>query len=90
VEYARALVAEHEADVVDIPIVRGTGAAVARLLIGPMAQLLALPAGGANVELNDVPALAAIRAKLSTIGHSHAAISRKSPWDEFALAYDFL
>jgi hypothetical protein len=90
VDYARALVAERAADVVDVPIIRGTGAAVARLLIGPMAQLVALPASGANVELNDASALAAIRAKLNTVGHSHAAISRKSLWDEFALAYDFL
>lgn len=92
IEYARLLLAESRADVVEIPVVRDAGTSIARLVVGPMSQLLALPAkaGAGDVELNDSGAFAAIRSKLGASGHSRAATSDKGTWDEFALVYDFL
>jgi hypothetical protein len=90
IDYARALVEANAADVVEVPVVWDRGEAVARLLIGPMSQLVALPTGDAEVELDDERAVAAIRAKIEARGPSHALPSDASPWDQFALVYDFL
>jgi hypothetical protein len=90
VDYARALVTRNAADVVDVPVVLHREQATARLLIGPTSQIIALPAGDAEVALDDAIAIADIEARIEAIEPHRLMMSNASPWDQFALVYDFL
>jgi hypothetical protein len=90
VDYARALVTRNAADVVDVPVVLNEAVATARLLIGPTSQLIAVPADEAEVPLDDAVAIAEIEARIEAMEPHRLVMSKASPWDQFALVYDFL
>jgi hypothetical protein len=96
VEYAKALVAGNQTDVIDVPVALESGQAVARLLIGPTSQLIALPVGATNLAISDRTvieddsALAEIEQRMHAMGPHSLRMSAESPWDQFALVYDFL
>jgi hypothetical protein len=90
VEYARALVAENSVDVVDIPVLEDRAESVASLVLGPMTQLLVRPARAENVALRDQPAINQLRSKLAALAPIQIKPSHASPWDLWAIDYDFL
>lgn len=90
VEYARALVAENSADVVDIPVLEDRAESVASLVLGPMTQLLVRSAHAKDVTLRDQPAITQLRRKLAALAPKQIKPADVSPWDLRAIDYDFL
>lgn len=67
VEYARALIADNSADVVDIPVMLADQELVATLMLGPSSPLLMVPAACADVALGDELTIARLRAKAAAL-----------------------
>jgi hypothetical protein len=90
VDYARALIAENSADVVDIPVVFDDGELMASMVIGPASQLLVAPSHDAEVALRDELTIARLRAKTAALGPHTVLPSDSGAIDRDELAYDFL
>ena len=90
VDYARALIADNSADVVDIPVVFDDQELTASMVIGPASQLLVAPSHQADVELRDELTIARLRAKTAALG-PHTVVPSEAPAvDRDELAYDYL
>jgi len=90
IAYARALVADRSADVIDIPVVVDEEESTASLLIGPGSPLMMVEATDGEKVLADETSIARMRAKIAALGPHRAR-----PWEGFVtdqgeLAYDFL
>jgi hypothetical protein len=90
VDYARALIADNSADVVDIPILFEDGELSASLVLGPASQLIVVPAHEVDVELRDEMTIARLRAKTAALGPHMVVPSESETTDTAALAFDFL
>ena len=90
VEYARALVADKSADVVDIPVVLDEEESTASLLLGPGSPLMVVEAQDCEKVLKDANAIARMRAKMAALGPQRARPSESFIADHRALNYDFL
>jgi hypothetical protein len=90
VDYARALIADHSADVVDIPILFEDGELTASLVLGPASQLIVVPAHEVDVELRDEMTIARLRAKTAALGPHTVVPSESETPDTAAMAFDFL
>jgi hypothetical protein len=90
VEYARALVADKSADVVDIPVVVDNAEATASLLIGPGSPLMVVNAKNHEMVLKDETAIARMRAKIAALGPHRARPSESFVADQRALTFDYL
>jgi hypothetical protein len=90
IDYARALIADNSADVVDIPVVFAKGELTASMVIGPASQLLVAPCHDAEVELRDELTIARLRAKTAALGPHPVVPSDSGVLDRDELAYDFL
>ena len=67
VDYARALIAEHSTDVVDIPVLFGNEELTASMVLGPGSQLMVIPARNREVPLGDELIVARLRAKIAAL-----------------------
>ena len=90
VDYARALIAENSADVVDIPVVLDDEELTASMVIGPSSQLLVVPSHDAEVALRDELTIARLRAKTAALGPHRVVPSEDGVTYRDELAYDFL
>lgn len=90
VQYARALVADNSADVIDIPVVVNNAESIASLLIGPVSPLLVVEADDHEVALRDEMPIARIRAGIAALGPHRARPSEWSLADQSVLTFDFL
>ena len=90
VDYARALIADHSTDVIDIPILFETEELTASLVLGPASQLIVVPAHAVDVELRDEMTIARLRAKTAALGPHTVVPSESETLDSAALAFDFL
>lgn len=90
VAYARALIADKSADVVDIPVVLDDEESTASLVIGPGSPLIVVEAQNHEMELKDATAIARMRAKIAALGPHRARPSESFVADERALTFDFL
>jgi hypothetical protein len=90
VDYARALVADNSADVVDIPVLFGDEELVASMVIGPASQLIVLPSHDLDVELRDELTIARLRAKTAALGPHTVVPTDSATLDHEELAFDFL
>lgn len=90
VEYARALVADKSADVVDIPVVVDDEETTASLLIGPASPLMVVEASDHETPLKDDLAIARMHARMAALGPHRARPSESFIADQRALSYDFL
>ena len=90
VEYARALVADNSADVIDIPVVVDDSEVIASLLIGPGSPLLVVDAVNGERPLKDETAIARMRAKTAALGPHRARASESFVADQRALTFDYL
>ncbi len=90
VDYARALVADKSADVIDIPVVLDEQESTASLLLGPGSPLLIVEAQDHEKVLKDETAIARMRAKIAALGPQRARPSESFGADQRALTYDFL
>jgi hypothetical protein len=90
VDYARALIADNSADVVDIPVVFDDGELTASMVIGPASQLLVAPSHDADVVLRDELTIARLRAKTAALGPHNVVPSESGLIDRDELAFDYL
>jgi hypothetical protein len=90
VDYARALIADNSADVVDIPVIFNDEELTASMVIGPASQLLVAPSHDADVALRDELTIARLRAKTAALGPHNVVPSEAGPIDRDELAFDFL
>ena len=90
VAYARALVADKSADVVDIPVVVDNVEEIASLLIGPGSPLMVTKAINHEMALKDETAIARMRAKIAALGPHRARPSESFIADQRALTFDYL
>jgi hypothetical protein len=90
VDYARALIADNSADVVDIPILFEDEELTASLVLGPASQLIVVPAHEVDVELRDEMTIARLRSKTAALGPHTVVPSESETPDIAALAFDFL
>jgi hypothetical protein len=90
VDYARALIADNSADVVDIPVVFDDEELTASMVIGPASQLLVAPSHDADVALRDELTIARLRAKTAALGPHTVLPCESGPIDRDELAFDFL
>jgi hypothetical protein len=90
VDYARALIADNSADVIDIPVVFDDEELTASMVIGPASQLLVAPSHEAEVALRDELTIARLRAKTAALGPHMVVPSDSGVIDRDELAYDFL
>jgi hypothetical protein len=90
VAYARALVADKSADVVEIPVVLDEEESTASLLLGPSSPLMLVEAQDHEKVLKDETAIARMRAKMAALGPHRARPSESFVSDQRALTYDFL
>lgn len=90
IEYARALVADKSADVVDIPIVVNDEETTASLLIGPSSPLIVVEADDHEKALDDDLVIARMHALTLALGPHRARPSESFVADQHALTYDFL
>jgi hypothetical protein len=90
VEYARALVADNSADVIDIPVVVDNSEETASLLIGPGSPLLVVKAANNERPLRDATAIARMHAKIAALGPHRARPSESFIADQRALTFDYL
>ncbi|HEX4402308.1 MAG TPA: hypothetical protein VHZ98_13375 [Galbitalea sp.] len=67
VDYARALIAEHATDVVDIPVLFENEELTASLVLGPASQLIVIPARESDTPLGDELIVARLRAKIDAL-----------------------
>lgn len=90
VDYARALIAEKSADVVDIPVVIDDEELTASLVIGPTSQLIVVPARTREFRLRDELTIARLRAKIAALGPHRILPVAAVPLTRDDLTYDFL
>jgi hypothetical protein len=90
VDYARALATHNVADVVDVPVVDPSGAAIARLLIGPSSQLIVVPAHEKEIDLQDEPAVREVRAKIDALRPAQILVGDDESWSLYDLDLDLL
>jgi hypothetical protein len=90
IEYARALVADKSADVVDIPVVVDDEEMTASLLIGPSSPLMVVEAIDHEKALKDDQVIARMHALTVALGPHRARPSESFIADLGALTYDFL
>jgi hypothetical protein len=90
IDYARALIADNSADVVDIPVVFDQRELTASLVLGPTSQLMVVPSHDADVELTDELTIARLHAKIAALGPHEVVPSESSTLDGDQLAFDFL
>lgn len=89
-DYARALVAEQAADVVDIPVLVDHTQSVASMLIGPGSPLMLLEVEDRDEPLEDQSAIEQINAKKSALGPRRALPSDTLVADDRVLSFDYL
>jgi hypothetical protein len=90
VDYAKALVADKSADVVDIPVVVDHAECTASLLIGPASPLIVVEAIDNEMSLKDTTAIARMRAKIAALGPHRARPSQPPIADSTDLSFDYL
>ena len=90
VDYARALIADNSADVVDIPVVFGDEELTASMVLGPASQFIVVPSHDLDVELHDELTIARLRAKVAALGPRMVVPSDSETLDREELAFDFL
>jgi hypothetical protein len=90
VDYARALIAENSADVIDIPVVFEDGEFMASMVLGSASPLMMVPSHDAEVSLRDELTIARLRAKTAALGPHTIVPSEAGVADRDELAFDFL
>ena len=90
VEYARALIADNSADVVDIPVMSDDRELTASMLLGPSSPLLVMPVADHDVELRDELTIARLRAKTAALVPHQVVPSDSPPRERDDVPYDYL
>jgi hypothetical protein len=90
VDYARALIADHSADVVDIPVLFDDEELVASMVLGPASQLIVAPSHDLDVELRDELTVARLRSKTAALGPHVIVPTDSATLVPEELAFDFL
>jgi hypothetical protein len=90
IDYARALIADNSADVVDIPVVFEDQELMASLVLGPASRLMAVPSHETDVELRDELTIARLRSKIAALRPHEIMPSDAGPISRDELAFDFL
>ncbi|WP_314506731.1 hypothetical protein [uncultured Microbacterium sp.] len=87
-QYARALAATQESDVLYVPVVTDTGVlTTAEFLVGPASQLLAVPLEGVEERGRDQDVIDDIEKRTRMLRPSVAAV-RQVPRDSFSFDHD--
>ena len=89
-DYARDLVVDGSADVVDIPVLVDHSATVARMLIGYGSPMMVLEVDDRDIPLDDEAAIAELRKKSAALGPHHARPTEPIIADPSSLAFDYL
>jgi hypothetical protein len=89
-DYARALIADNSADVVDIPVVFDDQELTASMVLGPASQLMVVPSHDPEVELGDEMTIARLRAKTAALGPHTVVPSEEIAFGRDESTFDFL
>jgi hypothetical protein len=90
IDYARALIADNSADVVDIPVVFEDQELTASLVLGPASQLMVVPSHEADIELRDELPIARLRSKIAALRPHEIVPSDAGLLKRDEVAFDFL
>lgn len=90
IDYARALIADNSADVVDIPVLFDHEELMASMVLGPASQLLVAPAHDLDVDLRDELTIARLRARTAALGPHPIVPSEGGVLDHDELTLDYL
>ena len=90
VDYARALIADNSADVVDIPVLSDDEETTASMVIGPSSQLIVVPLHSVEVKLRDEMTIARLRAKTAALGPHKIVPTDSETVDNEGAPFDFL
>jgi len=88
VNYARALIADHSTDVVDIPVIFDDEEITASMVIGPASQLMVVPSRSREFALRDELTIARLRAKTAALGPHRIVPTAVNPSDD--VSHEFL
>jgi hypothetical protein len=89
-DYARALVNEHTADVVDIPVLVDHIQTTASMILGPGSPLMVFEVEDQNEPMEDASAIADLKAKRAALGPHRARPSEPFAADAAAITFDYL
>jgi hypothetical protein len=90
VDYARALIADNSADVIDIPVLLKKKVLTASMLLGPASQLILVPCLDIDVELRDDLTIARLRSKIAALKPHKVLPIESSEFERDELALDDL
>jgi hypothetical protein len=90
IDYARALIADNSADVVDIPVVFEDRELTASIVLGPASQLMVVPSHDADRELRDELTIARLRSKIAALRPHEIVPTDAGLLESVEVAFDFL
>ena len=90
IDYARALIADNSADLVDIPVVFEDRELMASIVLGPASQLMVVPSHDADRELRDELTIARLRSKIAALRPHEIVPSDAGLMESDEVAFDFL